>query len=381
MKSVFFRDTGKLLEHPSQRSKLPEGQIARGGRILEAEFLEDTRGINLLNQDGNVDARLNTAGDTADLATGYQVAIDTLTYVSSQVSKQKFFEVAPADYLPLAVGEGAYAASLLFNRSYTSAEDFEAGIIRQGTADARLSVAEGSMDTVTQKTNFWAKALNYTIIEVNQALLANSWDPVQAKMESRKKNWDLGIQITAFLGLATNSDFPGLLNNSAFNVNTAIIVKYISAMSAAELATFLAAFIPAYVTNVGSSAMPDTLIMPQIDYIACSQLMVPGTVGTYPVNLLTYLEDAFKKATRNTGFTILPLYYADKTVNNTLRALNKNYYVLYRRDPRSLRMNIPINYTTMQAGTINNFQFQAVAMGQFTGVLAIAALEALVFTF
>lgn len=387
MKSVFFRDTGKVLEHPSQRAALPANQTARDGRILEAEFLGDTRGINLFKDDGQtVDARYNAAGDTADVATGYQVALDTLTYISNQISRQKFFEVAPADYLPLAVGEGAFADTLLFGRSYSTSEDFESGIVRQGQADARLSNAEGAYDTVTQKTRFWAKQIDYTLIELNQALLANSWDPVQAKIEARKRNWDLGLQITAFFGLATDANITGLLTNSAWNVNTSVITKAISSMTAAEFATFLSAFMQAYITNVGSSAKPDTFLMPQSDYLACAALMVQNVIaggsGTYVgMNILDYLEMTLQRQTGNKNFKILPLYYADAAVNNSLRGLNKNYYALYRRDPRSLRMNIPIDYTVLQAGTRDNFWWNAAAYGQFTGVVAIAALETLIFTY
>ncbi len=386
MNSVFFRGTGRQLEPNQTARDLPSNQTARGGEIFEAQFLRDTRGRNLVRDDGTVDARLNAAGDTVDTATGYQIVTDTLTYLTNQVSKQKFFTVAPADFMPVMVGEGAFASQLLFNRSYSTSEDFEAGIIRAGNGDARLTTADAAVDGLTQLTNFWAKEINYNIIEVQQALVANSWDSIQGKMEARKTNWDLGIQITAFLGLATDSRYPGLLTNSAWNVNTAIIVKYISSMTAAEFATFMAAFIPAYVTNVGSTAMPDTLIMPQADYLACAALMVQnllsGGTGTYVgMNILDYMLMSFKRQTGNQNFKILPLYYADKTVNNGLRALNKNYYALYRSDPKSVRMNIPIDYTVLQSGTLNNFQFHAAAYGQFTGVAAIRALETLIFTF
>lgn len=383
MRSVFYRPTGKFLTagvFPDHKA----GEIVRNNEICAPVFLGDTRGRSIFqrgDRNNGVDARLNAVGDTADQATGYQITIDTLTYIIKQVSEQKFYKVAPADYMPVVVGEGAYANDLLFNRTYSVAEDFEAGNIRQGSDNARLSVADAAIDGVTQLTQFWAKGINYTLIEVEQALRANSWDPIMGKHSSRKENWDLGIQLTAFLGLASDSRFPGLLTNPNVNTDTGTITKYISSMSAAELNTFLRAFIQAYVTNVGSTAMPDTFIMPQTDYIACSQVLVPGTVGTYPVILLKYLEDAFKAATMNQGFKILPLYYADAAVNNTARGLNKNFYALYRRDPKSVRMNIPVDYTVTQANSINNFQFQDTAFGQYTGVVVLRNLELLLFTF
>lgn len=387
MKSVFFRATGRF-PHNGDKPDYAAGEIIRNNEIHSPEFLDDTRGTSIFvkgDRMNGVDQRVNATGDSADRATGYQITTDTLTYIIKQVSEQKFYDVPFADYVPVVVGEGAFAADFLYNRSYSVAEDFEAGNIRQGNANARVSNADAAVDGVTQLTQFWAKGVSYSLIEVEQALRANSWDPIMAMHEARKKNWDLGLQITAFLGLATDSRYPGLLTNSAFTANTAIITKYISSMTAAELATFLAAFIAAYITAVGSTAMPDTLIMPQIDYVACAQVLTPNIVGastgTLALPLLQYLESAFRLATRNPGFQILPLYYADKTVNNALRALNKNYYALYRRDPKSIRMNIPVDYTVTQANSINNWQFQDVAYGQYTGVVSLRNLETLLFTF
>lgn len=393
-RSVFYRGTGRILNHRGElatlRKEIHPDIILRNNEVFVPEFLEDTRGRSI-HPNGDVtagiDCRLNATGDTADVATGYQIATDTLTYVSRQLSQQKFYTVAPADFLPIAVGEGAYSASALFNRSYSTAEDFEAGNIDQGANDARLSTADAAVDGVTQKRMFWAKAVQYSMLEVEQALIANTWDPIANRMKARKTNWDLGLQITAFLGLQSNStDFPGLLTNPNVNTDTSTITKYISSMTAAEFATFLGLFIQAYITNAGSTAMPDTFIMPQTDYIACSQLMVQNVIaggsGTYVgMNLIDYMQQAFSRATMNANFKIIPLYYADKTVNNSLRALNKNYYALYRRDQESLRMDIPIDLTVLQANTINNFQFHSVAFGQYTGVVVLRNLELLLFTF
>jgi hypothetical protein len=386
MRSVFYRGTGKIFIHGQ---KLEKFDIVRNNEIFTPDFLGDTRGTSIFQKGdrlNGIDARLNATGDTADNATGYQIAIDTLTYLVKQVSEQKFYEVPFADFMPVIVGEGAFSESLLFNRTYSTAEDFEAGNIRQGNAGARLSSADAAVDGVTQKTQFWAKDITYSLIEVEQALRANSWDPIQGMHEARKTNWDLGLQITAFLGLSTDSRYPGLLTNSAFTADTGTITKYISSMTAAEFATFLAAFLQTYITNVGSTAMPDTMIMPQADYVACSQLMVQNVIaagsGTYVgMNLLEYLKTCLKTATGNQNFEIKSLYYADKVVNNALRGLNKNYYMLYRRDPKSIRMNIPVDYTVTQANSINNFQFQDVAYGQYTGLVSLRNKEAMVYTF
>lgn len=387
MRSVFYRGTGRFTAQ-GHRANAKNLEIERGGEICIPEFLSPHqvggRSIFKLGERNNgIDARLNAVGDTADVATGYQIVTDTLTYIKQQVSDQKFYKVAPASFMPVIVGDGSMASNILFNRTYSLAEDFEAGNIRTGTGDARLSSADVAIDGVTSPVQNWAKGINYTIFDVEQALRANNWDPIMGKHEARKTNWDLGIQITAFLGLQTDTRFPGLLTNANVNTNTAIITKYISAMTAAELATFLGLFIQAYFTNTNSTAMPNRMIVPYLDYMGMCQNLTPGTVGTYPVPLIDYLLAAFKKAVApmEMDFQILPLSYADKTVNNSLRGLNKNYYALYRSDPKSVQMNIPTDYTTTQANSLNNFDFQDVSYGQYTGVTMLRNLEMLLFTF
>lgn len=391
MRSIFFRPTGRFPQTVAEARNLPAEQMLIRGEIHEVEFLQDTRGLSIyaggnLNS-GEIDSRLNAAATIADQATGYQIATNTLTYISRMITRQRFYEFAPGDYVPIHVGEGAFAADFLFNQVLSVAEDFEAGNIRQGSANQRMSAADMAIASVPQKTQFWAKDVSYSIIEVEQAIRANSWDPIMLKMEARKKNWDLGLQATAILGLASDpTNFPGLLTNPNVNTNLSVITKAINTMSATEFATFVAALIPAYLTNTGSATYPDTFLMPQDDYIACAGVMVQNVIaagsGTYVgMSIIDYLEMAFRKQCRNPNFRIVPMYYAQAAVNNTLRGLNKAFYALYRMNPEDIEMNIPVDLTVLQAGTINNFQFQQAAYGQYTGVVAKAPLRLLLFKY
>lgn len=380
MRSLVYRPTGQFVNQGAKPGPLDE---VRNNEIFTPEFLGHTNQRSLfINGDRNngIDLRLNAVGDSVDTATGYQIAIDTLTYLKKLVSEQKFYETAPADFIPVVVGDGAFSQNILTNRTFTVADDFEAGVINSGSADARLSMADMAVDGVNMKVRNWAKAISYTIFDVEQALRANSWDPIMQKHRARKKNWDLGIQATALLGSKTDTAVPGLLTATGINTNTSRITKFISTMTAAELQTFVSGLISDYFSNTNSTAMPDTFVIPYTDFLGM-QVLTPGTVGTYPVPLLKYLEDAFKGATRNAGFKIIPLAYCDAAVNNSLRAINKNIYMLYRRDAETLRMDIPVDYTTTQANSLNNFSFQDAAYGQFTGVGIYRNLEVLKFQF
>ena len=75
-------------------------------------------------------------------ALGYEVNITTLTTIVKKVTEQKFFEIAPADYMPIRVGEGAWSSNLVTYRSYQLSDDFSTGVINTGGNSARLAVGD-----------------------------------------------------------------------------------------------------------------------------------------------------------------------------------------------------------------------------------------------
>jgi hypothetical protein len=56
-------------------------------------------------------------------------------------------------------------------------------------------------------------------------------------------------------------------------------------------------------------------------------------------------------------------------------------YTLLNYDEEALRMDIPVDYTNTLANSLDNFNFQNVAYGQFTGVVAYRPLEIFQFGF
>lgn len=369
MRSVIFRPTGKI--------------GADGRPESTPVFLTDTRGRSMFingDRENGLDAsfRHNAVGDSVQTATAYQIVTDTLTYIKKQVSRQTFYEFPIAELVPVHVGEGAWAANILTNRVMNTGTDFESGILRTGAGGSRIPGTEVAIDGITLAVANWAWGVEYTTIELNQALYANNWDPIVEKHEARKKIWDTGLQKVSLLGTADGLQ-QGLLNTTSVNVDTTTIAKFIKSMNASELATFVGRVIAAYFTNTNSTVLPDTFVIPMQDFLGLTQ-MTPGTLGAFPVPILKYLEDAFKVATRNPNFQIIGNAYADKAVNNSIRGLNKNVYMLYRKDAKTLRMDIPVDFTTSQPGTANNFKWEDVAYGQFTGMGFYKPLEVLMFT-
>lgn len=307
---------------------------------------------------------------------GYEVNITTLTTIMKKISEQKFFEIRPSEYLPVVVGEGAWSSNLVTYRSFSMGEDFATGVLNQGANSSRLAAVDTGVDSLTIKVNAWAKAIGWNIIELEQASKAGNWDLVTSKEESRLKNYHLGIQKVAFLGLAGDAATPGLLGLEASGVaaNTTRISKAISSMTTAELKVFVKGVIDDYRSNCNRTAWPTHFIIPESDYLG----LASQASADFPIRtVLDLLLEAFRLSTRNPKFEILPLAYCDAAYNS----LGVQKYVLLNYDEKSVRMNIPVDYTSTLANSLDNFSFQNVAFAQFTGVQALRPLEVLYFTF
>lgn len=311
-------------------------------------------------------------------ALGYDVAITTLTTIAKKITEQKFYQVAPADFVPVRIGQGAFGDQIMTYRDFSMADDFETGIIQTGDDNSRLASADAGVDSEYVPIFNWAKSNSYNLIQMEQASKSGNWDIVSAKSRSRKKNWDLGIQKVAFLGakglnlsgLPANRQCLGLLNQNLstaygaqVTVNTTLITAplYSLAATPTDLSEFLQKILGLYQANNGYTAMPTHFAIPTLDFLGLATASSP----TFPLkSILEYMQETFRTMTGNKNFQILPLAYA-VAANNPY---NKNIYTLYNYEEESIRQDIPVDFTNTMANSINNFQFQSVAYGQFTGV-------------
>lgn len=308
-------------------------------------------------------------------ALGYEINITTLTTIMKKITEQKFFEIAPADYVPIRVGEGSWSSNLVTYRSYNLSDDFSTGVINLGTNNSRLAVGDAGVDSLTIPVLNWAKEIQWTIFDLEEAAKSGNWDLVTAKEKARKKNWDLGIQKVAFLGLpgapgATNPNCLGLLNQPNVTINTTLLTEPISGLAATPtaLSTFIASILNAYRANSQRSAWPTHFIIPESDYLGLATPSSP----TFPLkSILQLMQETFQTMTGNKNFKILPSAYADAAYSGYANQV----YTLLNYAEESIRMDIPVDYTNTLANSINNFNFQNVGYGQFTGVLAYRPLE------
>tara|TARA_R110000744_G_scaffold41567_1_gene93963 strand:+ start:1214 stop:2206 length:993 start_codon:yes stop_codon:yes gene_type:complete len=304
---------------------------------------------------------------------GFDVDINTLTGIKARVTEQKFYEVMPSDFLPVEVGQNAWAVDSLTYLSTSTGSDFATGIIETGTNSGRIESADTQIDSVIVPRKVWAKSTNYNIPELMQAQVSGNWSLVERKEEARYKNWQLGVQNVAFLGLGDGSTVKGLLTQNNVTVNTSVITKTISSMTSTEFNTFLSTVIPAYYANTGSTVLPTHFVMPMADYLGLGSAVDEA----FPLkSRLERLNEAFK--TYVPEFVIKGLAYADSANN----ALGVSRYTMYRgNDASSLTMEIPVDYTTTIYDTINGFNYQSVGYGQFAGVQAYRPKEMMYFDF
>lgn len=345
--------------------------------------LKHLKGLEIFNS-GALPAHLefrNANGSIDATTTGYQYVIQTTDQIRAKVIEQKFYKVPPAEYLPVIVGEGAWMEGLKTNAVYDVAGDFETGIISTASAPSQISKVDVALAPISTVLVKWAKGYQYDIPEVSQALAANNWDVVQSKMNALKRNWDLGTQKIAFLGLkGSTSTVPGLYTNSSVTINLTRITASISGLSAANFGTLVAGIIADYFTNSNQTELPDTFLIPMDDYLG---LMTPVNPEFPLVSKLQYLEDAFKRITKNPSFKIDGIAYG--TAANNAGYINgasgRQRYILYRNDQDTMFMEVPVPFNLTPAGTANNFQFDGVGFGQFSGVTILRIPEVLYFDY
>lgn len=307
---------------------------------------------------------------------GYEIDMTSLTQIVKKVSEQKFFKIAPADYLPVKVGEGAWSSNLITYRSYALGDDFSNGVINTGSNSGRLAMVDSGVDSITIPVVNWAKQLEYTIFDLQLASRSGNWDLVSSKEKSRKINWDLGIQKVAFLGLSGSASVLGLLNQSNVTINTTLLTTAnglaIKSMTGIQLKAFCGALLEAYRVNCARTAWPTHFLIPESDYNGLASF----TSADFPLrSVLSVLEETLKTITMNPGFKILPLAYADPAFSSGV--LSTQRYVLLNYEEESIRMDIPVDYTSTLANSLNNFSLQNVGYGQFTGAKAYRELEML----
>lgn len=306
-------------------------------------------------------------------ASGIEQFVTTLTAIRQKVTEQKFYEVRPSDFMAVAVGSNPYMVEEQVWTEEFVGEDLEAGLTDYASGDSKLTTSAVKYDRVLVVRKYWKEAINYDLLQLNTALTAGNFSFVESKERARFKRWQLLIQKTAFVGLTSDSNVKGLLTQDTVNSNTTLITKKASAMTPEEFQALLAGLLPAYKENSNYTVDPDTLIIPADDFNGLGS----SVDEAFPLkSRLARLREAMVEITGNANFQIKPLVYAQASQNPD--AVNR--WVMYTQaDNSALYMDIPVDYTTTIADTVNGFSYSSVGYGQFSGCNVLRPLEVLYF--
>jgi hypothetical protein len=319
------------------------------------------------NSDGSV--------DSSNLAVQY--FMESTSFIRAQVISQKFYEVSIPDFMSVDKGTGGWQNEIITNATGIIGGTFAAGT---GPADnagpTNIPRVDVAIYPFRQRIKTWKGGYGYAIDEVNQALAANNFDLITARMKANRKLASLGLQDVAFLGLETDlTDFPGLYSNSGVTVNTSLITAPLSSYSnnPAAFQAFIAGLLAAYATNANYTATPDTFLVPYADFMGLGA----ATSASFPIGtMIKYMLTVFKELTGNEGFRILPSRYGMADRNAGFWNSNgTNRYVLYNSarlgvgsgDGLTVKMDVPIDYTLNPAMSADGFNWNGVAFLRFGG--------------
>lgn len=306
---------------------------------------------------------------------GYDIDITTLTSIRTRISEQKFYNVRVSDYMPVVLGEGVLADEQKVYLEDLLGDEFESGVMGVNGNAPKKNQASTQLRNKTFYRHFWKIEKQHNLLQMQQASLTGNWSLIEAQEKSARRQWDLGLQKIAFLGMESDSRIKGLLTQDDVNSNLTVITTAIKDMTSTQFEAFLGGVIDAYYQNSNSTVYPDTFVMPTGDYNGLAR----ATDETFPLkSRLERMREAFVEVTQNPDFKILPIAYAASSQSG----LGVERYVMYRRnDADSLFMDIPVDYTTTAQDTMDGFNYNAVSYGQFSGCNVIRPEEMLYFDY
>ena len=312
---------------------------------------------------------------------GYQIPIDTLTQIAREVTTQVFYSVPITEYLPVVIGQGAFSQSLLTFKTGSTGNQFKQNIFRSGQ-NSSLTQANTQIQGDTIEILNFAQGMTYSLVEMKQAAMYGNFDLIAAKEEARKTVYDQGLIQTAFLGVPEfGQGFYGLVNQDMTQpdrvpVDAGVTInKPIGTMNELEINALVGALIYKYYSNTGFSKLPSRFIIPTSDYFTLQEYINPAfpLADSQRINILL---KAFKSQTGNEKFEIKHTIYCQKTESDKINGgLAKDRYILTVDDPKSLKMLLPVPYTVTLANTINGYEWQNAAYGQFSTVQLLRGKE------
>lgn len=303
---------------------------------------------------------------------GANFNITALSQLAAGTIKQKFYLVEKlSKFVPMDMGANPFAPTRVFIKEFYGIQNPEGGLISP-VNKGQYQEAETGVDNTSIDREFWAKQISYNFLQQSQlAYLGQSgYDYVKSKLEALNTDYELFMRKILFYGFS-KKDNTGLLTSTEVTTNTSLITKPISQMDPTEMNAFVRDILTVYQTNQVLGEFPDTFFIPQSDYMGFGSFINPE----FPLagsNKLGVLLDFFKLMTGNPDFKIVTSFYAQKSFAekeiykkaNGNAPLSYDRYMLYKNKSESLVFDLPIPFTMLGTGTLNNFDYLQLGYAQ-----------------
>jgi hypothetical protein len=296
---------------------------------------------------------------------GYKQVLDTLTGLDSKITKQSYYNVDLPQYIDFETGKDPFKESIAKNRVYHIGDTSDWFSRDSGGENLEIKKNDIEQDMILDFRHLGIKAVSYEYLDLEKLAVSQNYDAIEQKLSSRKESADLLLQEILFNGNKINKKIKGLLNLDGITVDATTITEPISEMDTDTVRTIASKLVAIFRANCGKSAVPNTFVIPESDYI----LLNASNDATYQHKTrLQYLIECFEGATAGLGkkepFKILPTAYSDTDVSPE----NKGKYELYHRDPDTLVYDIPIAYTTRVFQSEVDLNWRSVAYLQVGGI-------------
>ncbi len=303
---------------------------------------------------------------------GANFNITALSQLAAGTIKQKFYLVEELNkFAPMDMGANPFAPTRVFIKEFYGIQNPESGLISP-VNKGQYQEVETAVDSTPIDREFWAKQISYNFLQQSQlAYLGQSgYDYVKSKLEALNTDYELFMRKILFYGFS-KKDNTGLLTSTDVATNNSLITKKISSMTSTEINAFVQTVIGIYQTNQVIGEFPDTFFIPQSDYTG----LVGFVSDTFPIagnTKLNFLLDAFRIVTNNPNFKIITNFYAQKSwaaqapykKANGNAPLSYDRYMLYKNQTESLVFDLPIPFTMLGTGTLNNFDYLQLGYAQ-----------------
>jgi hypothetical protein len=296
---------------------------------------------------------------------GYRQILDTLTALDKKYSEQKFYTVDLVQYIDFDIGRDPFRESILKNRIYSIGEnEWDSG--DDNGENVAISRVDIEYDAVVDFREKKFRKISYGFSDIEELKTINNFDPIEAKLEARKKSWDLMLQERVFVGSRKNSKIRGLLNLDGITIDTTTLAGPISAMDTSDVQGLAAQLVSIARQVSGKTSAPNTFLMPENDYIKCCESNDPQFQLKTRIG---YLKECFEQATAFLGrrgeFRILPTAFSDTDSPNVS---TRKEYLLYTRDPDTMVFDVPLPFITKSFGSVDQMYWESVALGQIGSV-------------